>query len=77
LNLASHPASHSLPIDRSELCTRPGTMCASLAVRGSSCGRLNWHASVVDYSMSPFGNPTVMVGLVLLPVFVCGLLGCR
>jgi hypothetical protein len=70
------PVSHSLPIDSSELCARPGRMCASLPVRGS-WGRLSWHASVVDCSMSPFGNLAVMVGLVLPVAFVCGLLGCR
>ncbi len=47
-------------------------MWASLAVIGS-WGRLSWHAAVVDCSMAPFGNPTVMVGLVL-PVVVWGLL---
>jgi hypothetical protein len=55
LKFASHPASHSLPIDSSELCAIPGRIWASLVVIGS-CGRLSWHASVVDCSMSPFGN---------------------
>jgi hypothetical protein len=62
-------------MDSHELCARPGRMWASLAVIGS-WGRLSWHAAVVDCSMSLFGNPTVMVGLVL-PVVVWGSLDPR
>jgi hypothetical protein len=70
LKVAVHPASHSLPIDMSELCVRSGKMCASLAALGN-CGRSRVQAVLLDRRNAPFGNPTVMVVLVVLSV-LCG-----
>ena len=65
-NVASHPASQSLPMETRELCVKPGMMWASRACSGN-CGSDSWTACVVDRSMSPFGSPTVIGGL-LVPV---------
>jgi hypothetical protein len=43
-------------------------MWASRAVMGS-CVRSRLHACGVDWSIVPFGNPTVM-GVLMTPVFV-------
>jgi hypothetical protein len=60
LKVASQPASHSFPMDISELCVRPGMMWAVRASCGS-WGRFNLQSFVLDCSVSLSGRPTVMV----------------
>jgi hypothetical protein len=57
--VALHPASHSVPMDTSELCVRPGMMCALRASLGS-CGMSSVHWSGLDCRVAPLGRPTVI-----------------
>ena len=45
-NVASHPASQSLPMETREMCVMPGIMWAYRACSGN-CGSDNWQASCV------------------------------
>ena len=69
-NVAMHPALHSFPMDMSELCVRPGKMCASNAALGN-CGRASVHLVLVDCRQVPFGSPTMM-GILVDPSVSCG-----
>jgi hypothetical protein len=60
LQVASQPASHSVPMEISELCVRLGMMWAACASCGS-WGRFNVQLFVLDWMVSPFGRPMVMV----------------
>jgi hypothetical protein len=64
LNVASHPASHSFPMDTRKLCVRPGMRWAFRA-SCASCGRFNVQSFVLDCSVAPLGRPTVMVSCVV------------
>ena len=69
LNSSFHPASHSLPIETSELFVRLGMMWPSNAYSGKA-GKYIRHG-LLDFMVFPFWNPTWMGGT----LFVDGLCG--
>jgi hypothetical protein len=73
-NVALHPASHSVPMDTSELCVRPGIRCAFRASYGS-WGMFNVQLVGLDWRVVPFGRPTVILSCVV-PFDLWGSCGC-
>ena len=58
-NIAVQLVLHSLPMETSELCVRPGRMGASRAALGRVVN-VSSHSSLVDWSMFPLGRLTMM-----------------
>jgi hypothetical protein len=58
--VALQPASHSVPMDTSELCVMPGIRCAFLASYWSR-GRFKVQLVLLDCRVAPFGRPTIIL----------------
>ena len=66
LNEAVQPASHSFPMDTSELWVRPHIIWASRAA-GGSWVRASVQSVFMEVRKAPFGRPTIM-GVFCVPV---------
>jgi hypothetical protein len=62
--VALQPASHSVPMDTSELCVRPGIKCVSHTSYGS-WGMFKVQLVLLDWRVVPFGRPTVILSCVV------------
>ena len=69
-----HPASISIFINTSDVCARPGTICAALAALGN-CGLYIYH-SCVDSNLTPSGW-LMLIGLFVGLMFLAGVPGWR
>jgi hypothetical protein len=62
--VALQPASHSVPMNTSELCVRPGIRCA-FRVSYGSCGMFNVQFVGLDWRVVPFGRPAAILSCVV------------